>query len=84
MTTVAAQHNVSSQFFKTFGKVRDEEQSVNLMWQNINYSVLEKDPERSTKFHTEYKEKNIVVNASGYAESGQLLAVLGPSGMSCV
>jgi hypothetical protein len=53
---------------------------VSLVWKDINLSILTKDTKRSTLLHTEYKSKKILQNISGSASSGELLAIMGPTG----
>jgi len=61
-----------SEYYRKSGMSR---QKVHLEWKNINYNVVIKDPITKT-----YKEKTILHNVSGSAESGQLLAIMGPTG----
>jgi len=46
----------------------------------VKYSVFQKNPQESSAFKTQYKEKNILKGVSGMAETGQLLAIMGPTG----
>lgn len=51
-----------------------------MVWDKINLSVMVKDAKKSSRFHTEYKKKQILNSISGRAESGELLAIMGPTG----
>lgn len=53
---------------------------VVMTWQDIEYSVLVKDPKASKIFRPVMKKKQILSPMSGSAESGQLLAIMGPTG----
>ena len=55
-------------------------QKVRLEWSNINYSVYAKDAMKSSFMSPVYNEKVILDNVSGAAESGELLAIMGPTG----
>eukprot|EP01041_Mallomonas_annulata_P000999 gene999-1965_t len=63
----------------TYSK-RTREEKVVLEWSDIKYNVFVRDPTKSTPFHTAYKVKHILKNVNGHAESGQLLAIMGPTG----
>jgi ABC-type multidrug transport system ATPase subunit len=65
---------ISSKSNRTF------EQKVVLEWENINYSCSTKDDSKSSIFNNIQKERKILDNISGRAESGDLLAILGPTG----
>mmetsp|Transcript_5075 Transcript_5075/g.5201 ORF Transcript_5075/g.5201 Transcript_5075/m.5201 type:complete len:659 (-) Transcript_5075:43-2019(-) len=59
---------------------RSLEEKVILQWTDVKYSVFQKNPQESSAFKTQYKEKNILKGVSGMAETGQLLAIMGPTG----
>lgn len=49
-------------------------------WNNLDYYVRVKDTKKSTFLKSSYKNNQILYNVQGYAESGQLLAIMGPTG----
>lgn len=55
-------------------------EKVVLEWKDIQYSTFVKDPVKSSLGSTVYKKKEILRGISGRAESGQLLACMGPTG----
>lgn len=67
---------------KHFSETRSGDESIELEWKNINFSILVKDSEKSSFLNTIYKKKQILNNISGKIISGQLLAIMGPTGMS--
>ena len=67
-----------SSISKTSSRGRDEK--VFIKWENLTFETLVKDAEKSRIGSTVYKTKKILKGLSGAAESGQLLAILGPTG----
>lgn len=63
-----------------FASSRDKDESVNIVWQDLEYSILVKDAPNSTMYNTAYKTKRILQSCSGTAKSGELLAIMGPTG----
>jgi len=61
-------------------QTRTVDDSVTLEWQDINYWVRTKDSSKSKPFKPAFKNNRILTNVSGSAKSGQLLAILGPTG----
>lgn len=59
---------------------RDKDEIVKIDWDNLAYNVLIKDGPRSSLFKSTYVNKAILQGLSGTAQSGQLLAILGPTG----
>jgi ABC-type multidrug transport system fused ATPase/permease subunit len=55
-------------------------ENIELEWTSIDYNVLVVDPLKSTIFKKSYTEKKILSNISGSAKTGQLVAIMGPSG----
>jgi ABC-type multidrug transport system fused ATPase/permease subunit len=53
---------------------------ISLVWENINLSVTVKDQSKSSFFNPAYKNKQILDNVSGKAFSGDLVAIMGPTG----
>jgi hypothetical protein len=51
--------------------------STDLMWENIDYTVKVKDSKNNAKMN-----KVILKHVSGYAHAGDVLALMGPSGVS--
>ena len=60
---------------------RSLDERVVLEWNSITYSVFIKDASKSTFFKPEYKEKTILKGLDGRAKSGELLAIMGPTGI---
>jgi len=58
----------------------DGKADVFLQWKNLNLSILEKDPKKSGFCNPVMEQKKILRNINGYAKSGQLLAIMGPTG----
>lgn len=71
---------IQSKLSKHYASTRGTDSHLQLVWEDINYSLLIKDHKTSKPFATKYKEKKILQNISGQVESGQLLAILGPTG----
>jgi len=69
-----------SRLSKHYSKSRGQNEKINMSWKNIEYAILSKDPATSKPFRPVYKEKKILSSMSGSAESGQLLAIMGPTG----
>lgn len=59
--------------------IRGLDEKVYISWKDINYQTLIKDSS-STLIKPVYKLKKMLVNMNGHAESGELLAILGPTG----
>jgi ABC-type multidrug transport system ATPase subunit len=60
--------------------IRSRDEKVVIAWKNISFETLVKDKEKSKLCNSVYKRKTVLNNLSGRAESGQLLAILGPTG----
>lgn len=65
---------------KVYKSIRSADEKVVITWDDLLYETLEKDGNKSTFMSTVYKKKVILNHLSGRAESGQLLAILGPTG----
>lgn len=63
-----------------FATTRKSDDSFDLEWININFSILVKDSARSTFGRPVFKKKEILRDVSGRIASGQLLAIMGPTG----
>ena len=61
---------------------RSADECCNLEWSSITYSTFSKDPVRSTFLKPVYNEKVILKSLNGQAKTGQLLAIMGPTGKS--
>ena len=59
------------------GGKKDE---VVLEWRDVNMTILEKNSEKSAFLKPAMERKPILANVSGVARSGQLLAIMGPTG----
>lgn len=59
---------------------RSKDEKVVLSWNELSFLTLIKDTEKSKPIKSVYKTKVVLNNLQGRAESGQLLAILGPSG----
>lgn len=55
-------------------------EKVILQWKDLNYSILQKDAKKSSFLKPHIFDKKILKNISGEAQSGQLLAIMGPTG----
>jgi ABC-type protease/lipase transport system fused ATPase/permease subunit len=78
--SAAGSRREKSRLQKFFASSRQADESIELEWSNINYSMLVKDAAKSKFCNTVYKRKDILKNVSGKATSGQLLAIMGPTG----
>jgi ABC-type multidrug transport system ATPase subunit/ABC-type multidrug transport system permease subunit len=67
---------------KSFSRVlsQDKNLRIAMAWEKINLSVMVKDAARSNFLHSAYKPKQILTDISGKAVSGELLAIMGPTG----
>ncbi len=63
-----------------FNTKNQSEQEVYFEWKNIKYWVKTKDSKRSKLLSNIYNTKKVLNNLSGYARSGELLAIMGPTG----
>jgi ABC-type multidrug transport system ATPase subunit/ABC-type multidrug transport system permease subunit len=65
-----------------FSRALSQEKNLRIamVWEKINLSVMVKDPSRSNMLKTSYKQKPILQEISGKAVSGELLAIMGPTG----
>lgn len=59
---------------------RRSDERVTIRWENIRFETMVKDAEKSTVLAPVYKKKQILRGLNGSASSGQLLAILGPTG----
>ena len=63
-----------------YATTRSKDELVTIEWENIEYQVVTKDSKKSTFMKSATKNNKILKNVSGRAESGQLLAIMGPTG----
>ena len=69
-----------SKLAEHYAATRSKDEHVTIEWDNIEYSVVTKDSKKSTFMKSATKNNRILKNVSGRAESGQLLAIMGPTG----
>jgi ABC-type transport system involved in cytochrome bd biosynthesis fused ATPase/permease subunit len=69
-----------SQLSAHFSSSRKGDGALELEWEDIRFSMMVKDPKKSKPLKTVYKEKQILRGVSGRVASGQLLAIMGPTG----
>ena len=55
-------------------------EKISLMWEDINLYVRSKDATKSNLLNPVYKDKRILRSLYGRATSGELLAIMGPTG----
>jgi len=60
--------------------IRSEEEKVVLIWKDLTFQTNVKDSNKSTLFKPVYSTRKILKGLSGRAESGQLIAIMGPTG----
>ena len=70
-----------SRLSKHYSQSRAGHEKILMTWSDIEYSILVKDPKASKPFHTVMKSKTIISSMNGSAESGELLAIMGPTGL---
>jgi ATP-binding cassette subfamily G (WHITE) protein 2 len=72
--------NDRSKLQRYYSKSRHDGNKVRIVWKDINYSILAKDPKKSTFIKPVYTNKRILQDINGQVESGTLLAIMGPTG----
>lgn len=65
---------------KYFATTRSGDDSFDLEWKNLNFSIVVKDAAKSKFGRPAYKKQQILHDVSGKISSGQLLAIMGPTG----
>jgi hypothetical protein len=60
---------------------RSKDEKVVIRWKDVCFDTVVKDPSKSNFFHTSYKTKQVLCDMSGRAASGELLAIIGPTGI---
>ena len=65
---------------KYFATTRSSDDAFDLEWRNINFSLVVKDTAKSKFGKPAYKKKQILQDVTGKISSGQLLAIMGPTG----
>src|SRR5690349_8814675 len=83
-TPVRENPRQTSKLFTHYSKSRDQQEKVSIKWEDISYAVVGKDPSKSTFLRPVYKNKHILRNLSGSAVSGELLAIMGPTGCATI
>ncbi len=69
-----------SELARYFSSSRDANEKVSLIWQDITFETFVKDDTTSKFIAPSYRNKTILNQISGKAESGELMAILGPTG----
>lgn len=69
-----------SRLTKHYSQAKEGHERIIISWKNIEYSILARDAAQSKPFKPVMKVKKILSSMSGSAESGQLLAIMGPTG----
>jgi ABC-type sugar transport system ATPase subunit len=59
---------------------RSRDEKVVITWKNIRFSTIVKDPKKSKVYAKAYKTKFVLDDVSGKASSGELVAIIGPTG----
>jgi ABC-type glutathione transport system ATPase component len=67
-------------FSEALSSTNRKVERISLLWENINMTILTKDTEKSTFLEPVKKTKRILRNMYGKASSGELLAIMGPTG----
>jgi ABC-type multidrug transport system fused ATPase/permease subunit len=62
---------------------RTKDEHLTIEWEDLEYSVITKDSKKSSFMKSVTKNNYILKNVAGRAESGQLLAIMGPTGAYC-
>jgi ABC-type multidrug transport system fused ATPase/permease subunit len=63
-----------------YASSRKNDFHMTIEWEDLNYYVVTKDSKKSKFMRPAVKNNRILNNVSGRAESGQLLAIMGPTG----
>lgn len=63
-----------------YSQSRQRDENFLIEWENIEYSLVVTDSKNSKFLRKSYEEKKILKSLNGSAESGQLLAIMGPTG----
>lgn len=67
-------------FSKSVSSRNEKNARISLTWEKIKLCVRVKDTSKSSFLHSAYSKKTILHNVSGNAVSGELLAIMGPTG----
>lgn len=73
-----------SKLFAHYSQSRSANEKIRVEWKDVNYSILVKDAAKSTLLVPAYKNKRILRGLNGSVSSGELLAIMGPTGESSV
>lgn len=76
----ASYNRESSKLFAHYASSRNDHEKISIEWKDLNYSILAKDPVKSFFFAPVYKNKRILRSMQGKVSSGELLAIMGPTG----
>ena len=77
---MAAPLSPKKSFSETLSTTNRKIESISLVWEDLNFSIRAKDTVKSNFFRPVYKNKRILRNLYGRASSGELLAIMGPTG----
>ena len=69
-----------SKLFAHYAQSRNPDEKICIEWKELDYSIVVKDPVKSTLIKPVYKNKRILRDCSGSVRSGELLAIMGPTG----
>ena len=82
MMNTPSSRQEASKLFEHFSKSRNGGENISIEWKNLSYSILVKDAAQSTLISPVYKKKRILRPMDGKVSSGELLAIMGPTGFS--
>jgi hypothetical protein len=74
-------YSMQSQSMSHFASSRNQNENVTIQWDNIVFSTIIKDKVKSSVFNPVYIKRNILKGISGEMTNGELLAILGPTGI---
>lgn len=77
---MAAPLSPKKSFSEALSTTNRKIESISLVWEDLNFSIRAKDTVKSNFFRPVYKNKRILRNLYGRASSGELLAIMGPTG----
>ena len=77
---LSASPSRESKLSEHYAKSRKDKQKISIVWKDLNYSILTKDTAKTKPFFPVYKNKRILRSMHGKVSSGELLAIMGPTG----
>lgn len=69
-----------SKLYAHYSQSRNANEKIHIEWKDVNYSILAKDATKSSILAPVFKNKRILRNLNGSVRSGELLAIMGPTG----